>query len=106
MEFYTQNGRTRPIRLSEETRAFAHDSLNRRYGLMTLETMAVSLDDIDNFEALSPLEKYDLAILRIAQNAPVRICENEKLSGAATLGKAIFHAIPPCSSDRTHNRQR
>ena len=62
MEFYTQNGNKRPIRLSEETRKFAHESLNRKYGLDTLKTMSVSLDDIENIGDLSPLEKYDLAI--------------------------------------------
>ncbi len=94
MEFYTQNGKQRPVRLSEKTRQFAYDSLNRKYGLDTLKTMSVSLDDFENFSELSTLKKHDLAIKRIAENAPIRICEGEKISGAATLGLAINHLIP------------
>ncbi len=94
MEFYTQNGYKRPVRLSEETRAFAYDSLNRKYGLDTLSVRCVSLDDVESFDSLSKIEQYDIAIQRIASDAPIRICEGEKLSGAATLGSAIFHAVP------------
>ena len=94
MEFYTQNGRKRPIRLCEATRSFARDSLGRKYGLDTLKTPAVSLDDVENFESMTKLERYDLAIRRIAEQAPIRICEGEKISGAATLGEAIGHRVP------------
>ena len=99
MEFYTQNGRKRPVRLSEATRKFAFDSLNRKYGLETLETMSVSLDDIENYESLTELEKYNHAIMRIAKEAPVRICEGERISGAATLGWAIHHKVPATYRD-------
>ena len=75
MVFYAQNGNRRPVRLSEGTRRFACDSLNRKYGLDTLKTMGVRLDDVENFEALSSITKHDLAIMRIAQQAPIRICE-------------------------------
>ena len=101
MTFYTPNGFVRPIRLSEDTRKFAHDSLNRVYGLDTLKTPSVCLDDIDGFEAYSDLQKYDLAILRIAKEAPIRICEGERISGAATLGAAINHRIPATYHEKT-----
>ena len=94
MEFYSQNGKHRPIRLCEETRRFAYDSLNRKYGTDTLKTDGIVLDDIENFSALSPLEQYDVAIRRIVEQAPIRICERERISGAATLGLAIHHQIP------------
>lgn len=94
MFFYTQNGKQRPIRLSEETRKFAYDSLNRKYGLDTLKNDSVSLDHISDFNTLSPLKKYDIAISNIAQRAPIRICEGELVSGAASLGMAISHNIP------------
>lgn len=93
MEFYSATLK-RPKRLSEQTRKFAYESLNHKYGLDTKKTMAISLDNFTNFNQLSDLQKYDLAIQQIALNAPIRICENEKISGAATLGQAIFHAIP------------
>lgn len=94
MKFYTQNENNRPVRLSEQTRQFAYDSLNRKYGLDTLKTMNVSLDDVDGFNELSAIKQYDLAIMRIAETAPIRICEGEKISGSATLGLAIKHLIP------------
>ncbi len=94
MKFYTQNGGKRPIRLSEPTRKFAYDSLNRKYGLDTLKVEAISLDNIHDFESLATIEKYDLAIAKIAEEAPIRICEGERISGAATLGMAIHHLIP------------
>ena len=94
VEFYTQNKKVRPIRLTEQTRRFAHESLNSRCGLDALKTMAIPLDGEKDFCQLSEVKKYDLAIRRIAENAPVRICEGELLSGAATLGRAIYHSIP------------
>lgn len=94
MEFYTQNSNKRPLRLCEKTRRFAYDSLNRKYGQDTLRTEAVVLDGVEGFASLSDIEKYDLAITKIANDAPIRICEGEKISGAATLGLAIRHAIP------------
>lgn len=93
MTFFSNN-KTRPIRLCEETRKFAFDSLNHKYGKETYENFAVSMDDIENFDTLSKLEKHDAAIKRIALHSPIRICENEKISGAATLGLAIHHRIP------------
>lgn len=94
MDFYTQNGNKRPSRLSEATRKFAYDSLNRKYGKDTLKNEAVSLDGAQDFEGLSKIEKYDVAIKTIAAKSPIRICDGEKLSGAATLGLAINHMIP------------
>ncbi len=94
MNIYAQNKKIRPKRLSEQTFQFAWESLNRKYGLDTLKTKAVVLDDIENFDTLPPLKKYDLAITKIVKNAPIRICEGEKISGAATLGLAIRHVVP------------
>ena len=93
MEFYAVNGK-RPARLSEPTRAFAYESMHYKYGLQTKATPAVALDDIANVDALSRLEQYDLAIERIAKEAPIRICHGEKISGSATLGIAINHQVP------------
>ena len=94
MEFYTSSNLKRPVRLSEETRRFAYESLSHKYGLDTCKTPSVSLNHVENFESLSKIEKYNAAIYEIVTKAPIRICENEKVSGAATLGKAISHLIP------------
>ncbi len=94
MEFYTQNGRKRPVRLSDATRKFALDSLHRTYGLDTLRVLGVELDDIKGIDSFSSLERYDAAVQRISAQAPIRICDGEKISGAATLGYAIQHYVP------------
>ena len=93
MDFFAVNGK-RPVRLSEKTRKFAFDSLNHKYGIETWSTPAVSMDDYTGFETLTPLQKYDASIERIVKNAPIRICDGEKLSGSATLGLAIEHKVP------------
>lgn len=94
MELYSQNGFRRPIRLSESTRRFANDSLLHKYGLDTRRTNAIALDGVRNIETLSRIELYNVAISRIAAEAPIRICEGERVSGAATLGLAIDHSVP------------
>ena len=94
MEFYTQNKLRRPVRLCESTRQFAFDSLNQVYGKDTLKVMDIPLDDIENLSSLSDLAKYDIAISEIAKKAPIRICKGEKISGSASLGSAIRHAVP------------
>ncbi|MBE6628914.1 MAG: hypothetical protein E7629_08315, partial [Ruminococcaceae bacterium] len=103
MEFYTPKGLTRPIRLCDSTRKFAYESLNHKYGLDTRKTMAIALDDIDEatFSSLTKLEKYDLSIERIVKEAPLRICEDERLSGAATLGNGIHHRVPTTYGGKT-----
>lgn len=93
MQFFAVNGK-RPERLSEETRTFAFESLNHKYGQDTLKKDAVVMDDVEDFDKISDIEKYDAAIARIVKEAPVRICKNEKISGAATLGRAIKHNVP------------
>jgi len=93
MIFECVNG-VRPIRLSEATRQLAYDSLHYKYGRDTEKTPAVTLDNIDNFEEAESIDKYDIAVKAITEGAPIRICENEKISGAATLGVAIAHQVP------------
>ncbi len=93
MEFFAVNGK-RPVRLSEETRLFAYESMNHKYGKLAIETPCVDIDDCSGFERLTPIEKYDLAIARVAEKAPVRICEGELVSGAATLGTSINGTVP------------
>ena len=94
MEFITLSKEKRPVRLSESTRKFAYDSLAHVYGLDTKKTPAVALDDIPGFVELSAIKRYDIAIRRVAEEAPIRICDGELVSGAATLGKAISHCVP------------
>lgn len=94
MTFYAPNGMTRPVRLCECTRQFAYDSLNHKYGKEAIQNYAVVMDDVPNFGEMTKLERYNAAIERIATTAPLRICEGELLSGAATLGMAIYHKVP------------
>lgn len=94
MEFFTYNYEKRPVRLKEETRQFAYDSLNHKYGKDTRKTPAVSLDTMPGIEEMSRIQKYDIAISEICKNAPIRIADGEMLSGSATLGNAIDHVVP------------
>lgn len=99
MEFYSSSKTPRPVRLCESTRKFAYESLNHKYGLDAKQTPCVTLDHVENFEQMTELEQHDVAIKEIVTKAPVRICESEKISGAATLGKAIEHVIPATYRD-------
>lgn len=99
MDFYSPINIKKPIRLSEETRQFAYESLNHKYGQLALKTKFIELDDIENFGELSDYQRYDLAIIKIAERSPIRICENELISGVATLGGAIDHVIPATYKD-------
>ena len=85
MEFYSSSKKKRPIWLCESTRKFAYESLNHKYGLDTKKTPCVTLDHIEDFDQMTELEKYDAAIKEIVTKAPIRICENEKISGARFL---------------------
>jgi len=64
------------------------------YGDEAMKTPFVSMDGTYGFETMSDYEKYDAMILKIAQEAPLRICEEELISGAAALGGSIGHVIP------------
>ncbi|MBQ3528718.1 MAG: hypothetical protein IJA52_09225 [Clostridia bacterium] len=95
MKFYTSFCEERPIRLSEDTRRFAYESLyEHKYGLDTKKNPCINLSSTDPIASLSPQKKYDAAIREIAENAPIRICKGEKISCAATLGDAISHWVP------------
>ena len=92
MEFYTSFSEPRPIRLSEATRRFAYESQHFVYGKDTERTPGVTLDA--SFFGRPAIDIYDAAIEKIAREAPIRICPDEKVSGAATLGMAISHLVP------------
>ena len=93
MEFFAVNGK-RPVRLSKQTRLFAYESLNHKYGLDTIRLRNLTMDHVENFQQLTTLQQYDLSIRHIAENAPLRICDGEKVSGAATLGLSVEHTVP------------
>ena len=94
MEFFCGTGLKRPVRLSEETRAFAHRSLQGQYGEEAYKTMYVSVDGIHGFDEMDGEEKYSLCIDAIARNAPLRLIDGELVCGAATLGCAVQHRVP------------
>ena len=100
-KFHTASQQERPSRLSAQTRQFAWESLQGKYGDLTVATQAVHLDHIPNFEAMPQLQQYDAAIVQIAKTAPIRICEHELVSGAATLGLAIQHQVPAMYNGKT-----
>lgn len=94
MRFQTASATPRPVRLAPATRQWAWNSLHGLYGDDAARTPCVSLDEIDGFSSMPPLAQYDAAIRQIARQAPIRICPEERISGAATLGAAIDYAVP------------
>lgn len=94
MEFYTSSKLKRPVRLSESTRRFAKESLDHKYGLDTLRVHSISLNEVEGYDGMSELEKYNAGVYAIATQAPIRVCDGELLSGAATLGGAVGHVFP------------
>lgn len=94
MDFFSANHQKRPVRLSNQTRNFAYESLNHKYGKYTQACYSVTFDGDKNYEKANDIDKYDMAVRKIAEEAPIRICDGEKLSGAATLGAAIYHGVP------------
>ena len=94
MEFYSAIPDARPVRLKEELRAWAWESMHGKYGDEAMKAWAVAVDDIPGIKEMNPLRQQDLMLKRIAERAPIRICEQELVSGAATLGLGIRHRIP------------
>ncbi|MBQ8235354.1 MAG: hypothetical protein IJZ37_01555, partial [Clostridia bacterium] len=80
----------RPIRLTEETRLFADESLKGKYGDETKSTIFISLDHIPNLDKQSPSKQCAIAMIEVAKHAPLRICQHESVSGEATLGGAFL----------------
>ena len=93
-------GRKRPVRLSEETRRFALESLKGRYGDEARAHPAVSLDGIEQFDAMTPDEQYALAVEAIAASCPLRFVDGERIVGSAMLGAAIDHVVPAFRNGR------
>ena len=94
MDFFCSTGLTRPVRLSDKTRAFAYESMHGKYGDMARKVQSVSVDSVDGFEAMDKLEQYSRCIETIARDCPVRLIDGEMIVGSATLGSAIDHMVP------------
>ena len=95
MEFYTVYKEPRPVRLTEVTRQYAYESLElHAFGLEAMKTPSVTMDHIEGFAELTPLEKERLILAEIAEKAPVPLRYGELLCGGARLGLAIHHVIP------------
>jgi len=68
--------------------------MHGKFGDDAISHMAVSLDHLAGFDLLPEIDQYDIAIRAIAEKAPLRICPEELLCGAATLGNGIIHYGP------------
>jgi hypothetical protein len=88
----------RPVRLSEETRIFAWESLNGKYGRELDASDHLTLRR-EEAQGLTDYQLYDLLISKIAHEAPVRVIPGEMLAGSATLKAASRHIIPVLFED-------
>lgn len=103
MKFFAGNGK-RPVRLCEETRKFAFDSLNHKYGRETWSTPAVSMDDyngFENFEKILPytdLFLYDIKLFDSEKHKKYTGVSNklilENLKKLFSVGTRIWIRIP------------
>lgn len=93
MKFSTSSNVKRPIRLKKQTREWAWCSLQGKYGTEAMQTPYLEVQG-DNFKEWSLYDKYDYMIDLISRNAPIRVCEQELVSGSATLGDSINHHVP------------
>ena len=91
MIFPTASLEPRPIRLSEQTRDWAWRSMHGEFGDEAMTHRSVSLDHLAGLDQLPLIEQYDIAIRAIAEQAPIRLCPEELICGAATLGNGITH---------------
>ena len=94
MVFPTASTHPRPIRLNEQIRDWAWRSMHGEFGDDAMTHMAVSLDHLEDFDSLPDIDRQDIALRMIAERAPLRICPEELLCGAATLGNGIIHYGP------------
>lgn len=94
MNFYCGTGLERPIRLPEETRRFATESMHGKYGEMARYTPFVSVDGVDGFDKMNVFRQYSECIAEIVRSCPLRLIDGEKIVGSATLGAAIDHVVP------------
>ena len=88
----------RPVRLSEETRLFAWESLNGKYGQELKDTDHLTLRRAEA-EGLSGYRLHDMLISKIAREAPLRVIPGEMLAGSATLKAASRQIIPVLYED-------
>ncbi len=84
----------RPARLCEATRRFAMESLQGKYGTQTALYPFVHVDCVENWDGLNDHEKYTATLDVLVRECPLRICEGERVCGAATLGAGIRHQYP------------
>lgn len=69
------------------------------YGDEAQKHQAIILPKDEQFEKLPLIDRQDLALLQVCRHAPLRICDEELISGSATLGVAFrfdghWHSLP------------
>ena len=88
------------MRLCEATRKFAMESLQGKYGTETALYPFVHVDCVENWDALNDHQKYTASLDVLVRECPLRICEGERICGAATLGAGIRHQYPAARDGR------
>lgn len=88
------------MRLCEATRGFAMESLQGKYGEQTAQQPFVCVDHVANWDTMHEFARYTAALNVLVQECPIRICPEERVCGAATLGAAIRHQVPVARDGR------
>lgn len=76
------------------------------YGDEAQQNKAIVIEKSDDFESLPLLDRQDYALLQVCTHAPLRICDEELISGSATLGVAFrysehWHGLPALYEEKT-----
>ena len=98
--FPTADKTGRPVRLCESTRGFAMESLQGKYGSQTMAVPYVEVGAIPGWDDMCEHDRYAAALDILVRECPIRICEHERVCGAATLGAAVRHQVPVAREGR------
>ncbi len=92
--FKSFTGYERPVRLRESTRKLAADYLSGRYGKIKLDNLGYYHNGGEDFDQMSDFDKYDFALQKIVETAPVSIYAHELIVGSASYGGSVWHRVP------------
>ena len=80
-------------RLLPHTRALARRGLNGEFGRAMVEADPALRDQISDTDVSAEM-RYALAVKLIAENAPIRILDEELIIGSAVYREAAMHRTP------------
>lgn len=84
----------RPVRLCNETRALAKKYLSGEVSGKIVENGFIEIESSRAFEKKTATEKYDYAVRKLAETAPISADAECLLTASASMGGALQHVMP------------